>query len=74
MAPFVDRMVVVDTGSVDDTVAIAKGCGAEVHRLDWPDDFAAARNHALGLADADWHLVIDADEWIVCGGEALRDW
>ena len=74
VAPFVDRMVVVDTGSVDDTVAIAEGCGAEVHRLDWPDDFAAARNHALGLADADWHLVIDADEWIVSGGEALRDW
>ncbi len=53
---------------MDDTVAIARGCGAEVHRLDWPDDFAAARNHALGLADADWHLVIDADEWIVSGG------
>ena len=74
VAPFVDRMVVVDTGSLDDTVALAAGCGAEVYRIDWPDDFAAARNHALGLADADWHLVLDADEWIVAGGEALRAW
>lgn len=74
VAPFVDRILVVDTGSVDDSVAIATACGAEVHRLDWPEDFAAARNHALGLADADWHLVIDADEWIVAGGEGLRDW
>ncbi|MGE7206287.1 glycosyltransferase [Sphingomonas sp. NPDC019816] len=73
VACVVDRMVVVDTGSTDDTVAIAKAAGAEVHRLPWPDDFAAARNHALTCSDADWNLVIDADEWIVAGGEALRD-
>ncbi len=73
VAPFVDRMVVIDTGSTDDTVAIARAAGAEVHHLPWPDDFAAARNHALACADADWNLVIDADEWIMAGGEALRD-
>jgi hypothetical protein len=72
--PWVDRMIVVDTGSRDETAAIARSCGAQVHALEWPDDFAAARNHSLGLADADWTLVIDADEWIESGGEALRPW
>lgn len=72
--PYVDAMVVLDTGSTDDSVAIARQCGAQVHHLDWPDDFAAARNHVLALADADWNLVIDADEWIASGGEALRGW
>ncbi len=72
--PWVDRIVVVDTGSTDDTVAIAQKLGAEVYHLPWPDSFAVARNHALTLADADWNLVIDADEWIVDGGAALRAW
>jgi len=72
--PWVDRMVVVDTGSSDDTPSLARNCGAEVHHLAWPDDFSAARNHALGLARADWQLVLDADEWIASGGESLRDW
>lgn len=74
VAPWVDRMVVLDTGSTDDTVAIAQGLGAEVHHFPWPDSFAEARNHALSLADADWNLVIDADEWIIDGGEGLREW
>ncbi|HEX7855480.1 MAG TPA: glycosyltransferase family 2 protein [Sphingobium sp.] len=74
ISPFVDRIVVLDTGSSDDTVELAKGCGAEVHHLDWPDDFAAARNHALDLADADWNLIIDADEWLASDGDILRSW
>ncbi len=74
IAPWVDRIVVVDTGSIDDTAAIARGCGADVHHLEWPDDFSIARNHALALADADWTLVIDADEWIESGGATLREW
>ncbi|HWI85505.1 MAG TPA: glycosyltransferase family 2 protein [Sphingomonas sp.] len=72
--PYVDRMLVLDTGSTDGTPALAAACGAEVHHLPWPDDFSAARNHALELADADWNLVVDADEWIVRGGEQLRAW
>ena len=74
LRPHVDRMLVLDTGSTDDTPAIAAACGAEVHHLPWPDDFSAARNHSLDLADADWNLVLDADEWIVSGGERLRKW
>ena len=72
--PWVDRIVVIDTGSTDDTVALARAHGAEVGHFAWVDDFAAARNHALALADADWNLVIDADEWIASGGEMLREW
>ena len=67
----VDETIVLDTGSVDDTAAIARRCGARVAHFDWVDDFAAARNAALALTDADWCLVLDADEWIVGGLESL---
>ncbi|MDP5277827.1 glycosyltransferase family 2 protein [Sphingomonas sp. DG1-23] len=60
----VDAMIVLDTGSTDDTVGIAEGCGATVHHFDWCDDFAAARNAALDHSDADWNLILDADEWL----------
>ena len=59
---FVDEMVVVDTGSVDDTVAIAERLGAQVRQLSWPGDFAPARNQALQWVSGDWVLVLDADE------------
>lgn len=72
--PWVDRLVVVDTGSADATAALARDCGAEVHHLAWPGDFSAARNHAIDLADADWNLIVDADEWLMAGGEQLRAW
>ena len=68
---WVDEMWVLDTGSIDTTAQIAARCGARVSHFTWVDDFAAARNAALALTDADWCLVLDADEWIVCGGEAL---
>jgi glycosyltransferase involved in cell wall biosynthesis len=67
----VDRMIVLDTGSADATREIARACGAEVHDLAWSDDFAAARNAALAHSDADWNLVLDADEWIEGDGSAL---
>jgi len=51
VAGFVDEMVLIDTGSIDDTVAIAERCGAMVHRLAWPGDFAPARNAALRWRD-----------------------
>lgn len=61
----VDRMIVVDTGSTDETVAIARSCGAVVHQIPWPDDFSAARNAALAHSDAQWNLILDADEYVV---------
>ena len=59
---FVDEMVVVDTGSTDNTVALAQAMGARVERIDWPGDFAPARNQALQWVSGDWVLVLDADE------------
>jgi glycosyltransferase involved in cell wall biosynthesis len=58
----VDEIVVVDTGSTDDTVKIATRFSAKVAHFDWIDDFAAARNFALDQAGGDWMLVLDADE------------
>ena len=58
----VDDIVVVDTGSVDDSPAIAAAFGARVHHRAWDDDFAAARNAALDHCDSQWILYIDADE------------
>ncbi|MGP8201494.1 MAG: glycosyltransferase [Limisphaerales bacterium] len=59
----VDEIVVVDTGSTDDTIKIAREFGAKISNFDWVSDFAAARNFALRQAAGDWILVLDADEW-----------
>jgi pentatricopeptide repeat protein len=72
--PHVDRIILVDTGSTDGTIDIARALGAEVHSLAWPNDFSIARNHALTIADADWNLIIDADEWLLSGGDGLKRW
>lgn len=69
--PWVDEMVVLDTGSTDDTVAIAREAGARVHHFTWCDDFSAARNAALAHTRSDWRLVLDADEWLANGGQTL---
>ncbi len=61
----VDEMVVLDTGSTDQTVAIAKQHGAQVYECDWPNDFAIARNQALRYVQGEWVLVLDADEVLV---------
>jgi len=57
-----DQIVVVDTGSTDDTVAVAQSFGATVLHRPWDGDFSAARNLGLDAIDADWILYIDADE------------
>ncbi|MSO23955.1 MAG: tetratricopeptide repeat protein [Acidobacteria bacterium] len=58
----VDEMMIVDTGSRDNTVEIAEGFGAKVFHHPWNGDFSEARNHSLGYATGDWILVLDADE------------
>jgi tetratricopeptide (TPR) repeat protein len=60
--PYVDELVIVDTGSTDRTIATAQQYGAKVSHFKWCDDFATARNHACALASGDWILTLDADE------------
>lgn len=69
--PWVDHMLVLDTGSTDDTVNLARLAGAQVEPFTWVDDFSVARNRSLDFADADWNLVLDADEVLTVGGEAI---
>jgi tetratricopeptide (TPR) repeat protein len=62
LGPLVDHVVVHDTGSADDTVQLARTAGATVIEGSWEDDFALARNIALDGTEADWVLMVDADE------------
>jgi len=68
----VDELVVVDTGSTDDTRELARALGAKVLEHPWCEDFAAPRNTGLAACTSDWVLVLDADERLTrSGGAAL---
>lgn len=60
--PLISQLIVVDTGSVDDTPAIAAEFGAEISHFSWQNDFSAARNAALAQARCPWVMSLDADE------------
>lgn len=62
LQPWVDEICVVDTGSTDSTIEIARDFGATVIQVEWTDDFSTARNASLALATKPWILVVDADE------------
>jgi glycosyltransferase involved in cell wall biosynthesis len=78
VAAEVDEIVIVDTGSTDRTVEIAERFTSGVHHIDWNDNFSEARNFALDQSDGDFHLILDADEYLSSGQglkasiEALR--
>ena len=59
----VNEIVVVDTGSTDNTMTVAEKLGAKVYSFLWQDDFSKARNFALGKAKGDWLVLLDADEY-----------
>ncbi|MDD6217853.1 MAG: glycosyltransferase [Selenomonadaceae bacterium] len=59
---FADEIIVVDTGSSDNTVQLAKESGARVIEIEWQEDFASAKNTALEAASGDWIVFNDADE------------
>jgi glycosyltransferase involved in cell wall biosynthesis len=73
LAPFVEEIVVADTGSADETAALAEQAGARVIEVPWTDDFAAARNAALTACRHDWVLSVDADERAVGDPGAVRE-
>lgn len=58
----VDEMIIVDTGSTDDTIKIAKSYGAKVFHFEWNDNFSDAKNFSLEQAKGDWIMTMDADE------------
>lgn len=73
-APWVDEMIIVDTGSVDRTREIAAEFGAQVLEFPWTEDFSAARNFAIEAASGEWILSLDADETLSSSaGRELRN-
>lgn len=68
---YVDEMIVLDTGSQDETMAIAQQLGAQVDTIPWTHDFAAARNQSIARATGTWILVLDADETLTPAGQTL---
>lgn len=65
VAPYVEEMIVVDTGSTDGTQEIARRLGARVIEREWPDDFAQALNWAFEEVSCEWTLRLDSDEWLL---------
>ncbi|HPJ68077.1 MAG TPA: glycosyltransferase [Desulfobacteraceae bacterium] len=57
-----DEIVIVDTGSTDNSKSIARSFNARIYDFPWCDDFATARNEALRHCHGEWILYIDADE------------
>jgi tetratricopeptide (TPR) repeat protein len=72
--PWVDEIIVVDTGSNDQTPAICRHFGAKLYDFPWCDDFAAARNESLKHARGEWIFWMDSDDTITPAcGQKLRN-
>ena len=59
---FVDEICIVDTGSTDRTIEIARSYGARIEEHAWRNDFGWARDRALAMATRRWIFQLDADE------------
>jgi SAM-dependent methyltransferase len=68
-----DELVIVDTGSTDKTVEIARSFGARIGHFPWQDDFAAARNYAESLCFGEYLYWQDGDEILLEGKDAIRE-
>ncbi|MCM3238364.1 glycosyltransferase family 2 protein [Heyndrickxia oleronia] len=60
----VDEIIIVDTGSIDQTKEIASRYTTKIYDFEWINDFSAARNFAASKATGEWILVLDADEYV----------
>lgn len=58
------EIIVVDTGSTDNSIEVARKYTEHVYHFDWISDFAAARNFSVSKATNDWILVLDTDEYV----------
>lgn len=57
-----DEIIILDTGSVDETIEIAKKYGVKIYSYSWEDDFSKARNKSIEYANNEWVFILDADE------------
>ena len=73
LSPFVDELIIVDTGSTDLTRQVAQEFTSKLFHFDWCDDFAAARNFALEKTSGEWILTLDADEELIVQDTQWRD-
>ena len=62
--PWVDEIIIVDTGSVDRTPEICKKYGVKLFEFPWCDDFSAARNESIEFATGEWIFWMDSDDVI----------
>jgi glycosyltransferase involved in cell wall biosynthesis len=67
----VDEIIIVDTGSTDNTKEICKEFNSKIYDYEWNDDFSAARNFSISKASSDWILWMDADEVLVVHNKKL---
>ena len=65
VSSFADEIIVVDTGSQDETCAMVEHRLGKCYHYCWQNDFAAAKNEALAKATGEWVVFTDADEWFV---------
>ncbi|NPV73032.1 MAG: glycosyltransferase [Pelotomaculum sp.] len=68
----VDEIVIVDTGSTDETLEIARRYTDKIYHFPWGGDFSAARNFAIEKAGGEWIISLDADEELVSGTGDLK--
>jgi len=71
--PFIDELIVVDTGSSDKTIQIAESFGASVYHHPWADDFSLHRNQSIAPATGNWILIIDADEELIFSEDGIKN-
>ncbi len=71
--PYVDEIIVVDTGSTDESVEIAKKYTDKIYFHEWRDDFSEARNYSLQFPTCEWVLIYDADEEVRDDFSGLRE-
>lgn len=70
---FVDEIVIVDTGSTDKTIEIARQYNAKIYEHLWENNFSKHRNQSISYATSDWILYLDADEELIPpSGEIVR--